>query len=370
MSTELNIREKQVKIGISTGGGDCPGLNSVIRAIVRSGITQHGYEFWGIKDSFNGMMKKPYQVWPLDIEKTTGILHRGGTILGTTNAGNPFSIKKDNPNAETGNDVSQSIVDAYRELGLDCIIVIGGDGTQGIAYQLAELGINIIGVPKTIDNDLAATDQTTGFDTAVGIAADALDRLQTTAESHERIMILEVMGRNAGHIALHAGLASGAHGILLPEIPFSYDSVIKKIKERQKRNKNFSVIVVAEGAYPKGGKEVFQEIAGKKNLGGVGHLLADELYKKTKIDTRVTVLGHIQRGGTPSHVDRILGTAYGVKAVELVHAKKFGKIVTYRQGEMKEVDYKEIAGRYRPVASDDLYLQTARAIGVCLGDED
>ena len=358
-----------MKVGISTGGGDCPGLNSVIRAAVRCGITQHGFEFWGIKDSFNGMMEKPYKVWQLDCESTSGILHRGGTILGTTNAGNPFSIKNDNPAASTGNNVSQAIVDAYKELGLDVIIVIGGDGTQGIAYQLSELGINIVGVPKTIDNDLAATDQTTGFDTAVGIAAEAIDRLQTTAESHERIMILEVMGRNAGHIALHAGLASGAHGILLPEIPFSYDSIIKKIEQRRQRGKHFSVIVVAEGAYPQGGKEVFQKIAGRKNLGGVGHLLAEELYQRTNIDTRVTVLGHIQRGGTPSHVDRILGTAYGVKAVELVAAKKFGKIVTYRHGAMQEVDYKEIAGKFRPVAKDDLYLQTARSIGVCLGEE-
>ena len=270
-------------------------------------------------------------MWKLDTEKVSGILHRGGTILGTTNAGNPFSLKNANSGSTKGEDLSQNVVEGYKSLGLDCVIVIGGDGTQGIAYQLSKLGINIIGVPKTIDNDLASTDQTVGFDTAVQVASEAIARLQTTAESHERIMILEVMGRNAGHIALHSGIAGGAHGILLPEIPFGYDAVANKIAERQKRGKPYSVIVVAEGAFPKGGEEVFkEEVDGRKNLGGVGHLVADALHKKTGIETRVTVLGHIQRGGLPSHYDRVLGTAYGVKAIEMAEQKKFGKIVAFQ----------------------------------------
>lgn len=356
-----------MKIGISTGGGDCPGLNSVIRAIVRTAVNKYGYEVWGIKDSFNGMMQKPYDVWKLDIESTTGILDKGGTILGTTNAGNPFSLKSENQGDGHNTDLSASVLAAYKELEFDGIIVIGGDGTQGIAFQLAQLGINIVGVPKTIDNDLASTDQTTGFDTAVQVASDAISRLQTTAESHDRIMILEVMGRNAGHIALHAGLAAGAHAVLLPEIPFTYESIVAKIEERRKRGKRYSVIVAAEGAFPKGGEESFTNISGRKNLGGIGQIVANELYERTKMDTRVTVLGHIQRGGTPSHYDRIIGTAYGVKAVELVSERKFGKIVTFVGGKMLEADYKDVAGKYRPVEEDDLYLATADAIGICLG---
>ncbi len=358
-----------MKIGISTGGGDCPGLNSIIRAAVRCAKERFNYEIWGIKDSFNGLFAKPYGVWELDVEKVSGILSRGGTILGTTNAGNPFSLKNDNNQRKNSHNVSQSVVSAYKELGLDCIIVIGGDGTQGIAYELSKLGINIIGIPKTIDNDLASTDQTVGFDTAVQVAADAISRLQTTAESHARVMILEVMGRNAGHIALHAGIAGGAHCILIPEIPFAYEAIVQKIHERQQRGKNFSVVVVAEGAFPKGGQEMFkQEVSGRQNLGGIGQMVAQELYNRIKLETRVTVLGHIQRGGTPTHYDRILGTAYGVKAIEMASQKKYGKIASFRGGRMEELDYKAVAGKFRPIAANDLHLETAKAIGICVGE--
>lgn len=354
-----------MKVGICTGGGDCPGLNSIIRAAVRHAETIPGMEVWGIRNSFNGLMSDPLDIWKLDTESVSGILMKGGTVLGTTNAGNPFSLR--NSSQSETEDKSKQVIEAYKSLGLDAVIVIGGDGTQGIAYQLAKLGMNIVGVPKTIDNDLASTDQTVGFDTAVAVASDAIARLQTTAESHERVMILEVMGRNAGHIALHAGIASGAHCILIPEIPFSYDSIVEKLKERKDRGKAFSVVVVAEGAYPVGGEEIFKTEAGRKNLGGIGHLVAEELHQLTKIDTRVTVLGHIQRGGTPSPTDRILGTAYGVKAVNLVRDKKFGTIIALNGGKLRELNYEDVAGKYRPVPSDDLYLETARAIGICLG---
>lgn len=354
-----------MKIGICTGGGDCPGLNSIIRAAVRRAAQVEGMELWGIKDSFNGLMSTPYEIWKLDEESVSGILMRGGTILGTTNAGNPFSLK--NPSGGPPQDKSQQVIKAYKDFGFDGIIVIGGDGTQGIAFELAKLGMNIVGVPKTIDNDLASTDQTVGFDTALEVASEAIARLQTTAESHERVMILEVMGRNAGHIALQSGIASGAHVILLPEMPFDYDSIINKIQERRARKRPYSVIVVAEGAYPKGSEEVFKTDGETKNLGGIGNIVAQELFKRTKIDTRVTVLGHIQRGGEPSHVDRILGTAYGVKAVDLVHKKKFGYIVALQGGKLTEIKYEQVAGKFRPVPADDIYLQAAEGVGICLG---
>ncbi|SMF55287.1 6-phosphofructokinase [Pseudobacteriovorax antillogorgiicola] len=354
-----------MKVGICTGGGDCPGLNSIIRAVVRHAAQFENVELWGIKDSFNGLMSEPYGVRKLDCETVSGILMKGGTILGTTNAGNPFSLK--NPGGGDPEDKSQKVIKAYQELNLDGVIVIGGDGTQGIAYELAKLGMNIVGVPKTIDNDLASTDQTVGFDTAVEVAAEAIARLQTTAESHERAMVLEVMGRNAGHIALHSGIASGAHVILLPEIPFSYEAIIQKLDERKQRGKHHSVIVVAEGAYPKGGEESFKVSSGRKNLGGVGHMVAEELFQRTNIETRVTVLGHIQRGGVPSHVDRALGTAYGVKAMDLVMEKKFGTIIALKGGRLTEIDYQDVAGKFRPVPADDLYLQAAKGVGICLG---
>ncbi|MBQ49277.1 MAG: 6-phosphofructokinase [Zetaproteobacteria bacterium] len=355
-----------MKVGICTGGGDCPGLNSIIRAAVRHSAHYDDLELWGIKNSFNGLMSSPYEVWKLDQESVSGILMRGGTILGTTNAGNPFSLK--NPGGGPVQNKSQQVVDAYKKLGLDAVIVIGGDGTQGIAYELAKLGMNVVGVPKTIDNDLASTDQTVGFDTAVQVASEAIARIQTTAESHERIMVIEVMGRNAGHIALHSGLASGAHIILLPEIPFSYESILKKIEIRRQRKKRFSVVVVAEGAFPAGGNEVFKTSAGTKNLGGIGHYLAEELYQRSGIETRVTVLGHTQRGGEPSHVDRIIGTAYGVKALDLVLQKKFGTIIAMQNGKLSEIKYEDVAGKFRPIPDDDMFLNTAKGIGICLGD--
>lgn len=353
-----------MKVGICTGGGDCPGLNAVIRAAVKHAIGTYGWEIWGIRDSFNGFMSRPYDVWRLDMNSVSDILTRGGTILGTTNQGNPFKL---NENGQAC-DKSKLVIEAYKDLKFDAVICIGGDGTQAIAYQLMQLGMNMVGIPKTIDNDLAATDLTVGFDTAVDIATDATERLQSTAESHDRAMVLEVMGRDAGHIALHAGIAGGANVILIPEIPFDYDAIIHKLAERKKLGRAYSVIVCAEGAYEKNGQPVFKtHSSGRQNLGGVGEQVSRELHKRLGIETRVTVLGHTQRGGTPSASDRVLGSAYGVYAIEMVKRKAFGKIVAFHKGEFVETEYEDVAGKYRPISSTDPYLKTAEAIGINLG---
>lgn len=355
-----------MKIGLSTGGGDCPGLNSVIRAVVRYAVGTLGHEVIGIEDSFNGLMDRPYRIRNLKLRDVSGILNRGGTILGTTNAGNPFKIKGGATPSTC--DKSALVMEAYRDLGLDCIIVIGGDGTQNIAHQFTQIGMNIVGIPKTIDNDLMQADVTVGFETAMEVASDAILRLQSTAESHDRIMVLEVMGRHAGHIALHSGMAAGAHVILLPEIPFAYDAIISKIQERQKQGLNYSVIVVAEGAMETESEPLYNATSpGKKNLGGIGQIVAEKLHQLTGIDTRITVLGHIQRGGQPCPRDRVLGTLYGVKAVDLAVNKDYGKVVVMHKHEMKTVPYASVAASFRPVAQDDMYLEAAEAIGICLG---
>ncbi len=356
-----------MKIGLSTGGGDCPGLNSVIRAIVRYATGKLGHEVIGIEDSFTGLMERPYRVRSMSLKDVSGILNRGGTILGTTNAGNPFKVAGGAPTKEV-TAKARLVQEAYQDLGLDCMIVIGGDGTQGIAYQFSQMGLNMIGIPKTIDNDLAEADITVGFETAVEVASDAILRLQSTAESHDRIMVLEVMGRHAGHIALHSGMASGAHVILLPEIPFTYEAISRKLEERRQLGMNYSVIVVAEGAMEKGAEPTFQtSVSGRRNLGGVGHVVAERLFQLTGNDTRITVLGHIQRGGQPCPFDRVLGTLYGVKAVDLALSRDFGKVVVMRQHRMDAIPYSTVANRFREVDKNDMYLRAAEAIGVCLG---
>jgi 6-phosphofructokinase 1 len=355
-----------MKVGICTGGGDCPGLNAIIRAVVKHGIGTYQWEIWGIKDSLNGLMDRPYNIRKLSIDDVTEILFKGGTILGTTNSGNPFALK-DKKNQKP-NDKSKLVLEAYKDLGLDCIITIGGDGTQEISYQLTQMGINIVGVPKTIDNDLAATDLTVGFQTAVDIAAEATERLQSTAESHERVMVLEVMGRHAGHIALHAGIAGGAHVVLLPEIPFSFEAVFQKLQQRRQLGRKYSVIVVAEGAFEDKKNPLFKkQNSGAQTLGGIGEYVAKTITEQLDIDTRVTVLGHTQRGGQPSPNDRILASAYGAYAVEMVRRKSFGKLVSYQAGKFQEIDYQTVAGKFRPIDLADPYLIAAEAIGICLG---
>lgn len=359
-----------MKIGICTGGGDCPGLNAVIRAVVKHAIGSYNMEVWGITDSFNGLMTDPLDVRRFSINEVTDLLDRGGTVLGTTNAGNPFKFK----DKKTGiiDNKSQQVMDGYNKLGLDALIVVGGDGTQSIAAGFASLGMKAVGIPKTIDNDQAATDVSIGFQTAVDIATDALSRLRSTAESHERIMVLELMGRDAGHIALHAGIAGGANVILIPEIPFDYNTVIKKIKERSSIGRYFSIVVVAEGAYEKGSAPVYNSLskpAGLPNrtLGGIGAMVAEKLNEMTKIDTRITVLGHVQRGGSPDAYDRILGTAFGVYAVDLVQQGKFGCVVGIKNGQFTQTKYEDVLDKVAPVLLDSHMVRTAESTGICLG---
>lgn len=305
------------KIGILTGGGDCPGLNPVIRAAVRSGIN-NGYEFIGIKNGWKGLIEK--DTMPLNIDTVSGILPKGGTILGTS---------RTNPYKKEGE--VQKVKDNFNALKLHALIAIGGEDTLGVASKLTKDGVsNIVGVPKTIDNDLSCTDYTFGFDTALNIATECIDRLHTTAESHHRIMVCEVMGRHAGWIAIESGIAGGADVILIPELPIDIEEVCRIIKNRHGRGKTFSIIVVAEGAQFKNKDMVTKEEKldsfGHVRLGGIGEALAQEVEKRTGFETRVSVLGHIQRGGSPTAFDRILGTRFGVKAMELVKNKKFGRM--------------------------------------------
>lgn len=305
------------RIGILTGGGDCPGLNPVIRAVVRKALIS-GFEVVGIKNGWKGMINN--DTIPLTIDSVSGILPKGGTILGTSRT-NPYK----NPG-----DV-EKVKENFKKMGLYALVATGGEDTLGVASKLVKEGLNVVGVPKTIDNDLSATDYTFGFDTALNVAMECIDRLHTTAESHHRIMVAEVMGRHAGWIALEAGMAGGADVTLIPEVPIDIEEVCNIIKKRHSRGKTFSIVVVAEGAHFKEGTMVLQEqkldAFGHVRLGGIGEALAAEIEKKTGYETRVTVLGHIQRGGSPTAFDRVLGTRFGVKAVELVLNKKFGRMV-------------------------------------------
>jgi 6-phosphofructokinase 1 len=329
-----------MKVGVLSGGGDAPGINAVIRAIVRKGIQQYGYEIVGIRDGWRGLLEGEFV--PLDLKASSGILPRGGSILGTSRT-NPFKRK----------DETERALRNAKKAGIGAVIAIGGDDTLSVAHKMGELGLKCVGVPKTIDNDLVGTDYTFGFMTAVGIATEALDRLHTTAETHQRVMILEVMGRNAGWIALEAGLAGGADAILIPEKPFDIKDVCKYIKRRQERGRNFSIIVIAEGAKPKGGKEVVYSESldefGHIRLGGIGYYLGKEIEKCLGIETRVVVLGHLQRGGSPTAFDRILSTRYGIGAIDLVHQKRFGYMVAVKGNRLVSVPLKDVIGKRKTV---------------------
>jgi phosphofructokinase-like protein len=329
-----------MKVGILSGGGDAPGINAVIRAVVRRGIQHHGYEIVGIRDGWRGLLENEFL--PLDLKAASGILPRGGSILGTSRT-NPFKHEKG----------GQKILKNAEKAGMEAVVVIGGEDTLGVAYKMSELGLKCVGVPKTIDNDLAGTDYTFGFRTAVAIATEALDKLHTTAEAHHRIIILEVMGRYTGWIALEAGLAGGADVILIPEKPFDIDEVCDYIKRRQERGRNFSIVVVAEGSKPKGGAEiVYGETVdefGHVRFGGVGYYIGKELEKKTGIETRVVVLGHLQRGGSPTAFDRVLATRYGVAAIDLVNKGKFGRMVALKGNKIGSVLLKDIVGKRKTV---------------------
>ena len=357
-------------IGISTGGGDCPGLNAVIRAATKCAIQRYGWRVIGITDGFDGLIY-PERCHELTLRDVSGILHRGGTILGTTNRGNPFRWTTTD---ERGNaivsDVSAQVVENAKKLGLDAIIVIGGDGTQAIGLELYRKGLKTVGVPKTIDNDLSATDVTFGFDSALHTVVDAIDKLHSTAESHHRVMVVEVMGRDAGWIALEAGIAGGADVILIPEIPFQIDRIGEYITAREKGGKNFTIVVVAEGVKP--GPELAARFDKEKRAfpraGAIANLVAGAIGMATKKETRVTVLGHTQRGGSPSPFDRILSTRFGVAAVELIARGEFGKMVALRGSHVVPVDVAEACGKMKLVDPDGELVRVAKAVGVCFGD--
>ncbi len=358
------------KIAILTGGGDAPGLNAVIRAVVKTAILHYGMKVMGVEDGFDGLVK-PGKMRELTLDSVNGILPKGGTILGTTNRGNPFAYKVMEGNKVVEKDYSQIVLHNIREAGIHALIVVGGDGTLAIAQKFYELGLNIVGVPKTIDNDLCATEFTFGFDSAVDAATDAVDRLHATAESHHRVMFLEVMGRNAGWIALYSGVAGGADVILIPEIPYLVDAVIKKIEDRSRRGSKFSIVVVAEGAKPQGGCEQYVESndkLGPRRLGGAADLLAEHVFIKTGFETRTTVLGHLQRGGSPSAYDRTLGTRFGAGAVRLVSQEKFGWMPALENGKIYYTEISKSIGALKTVEQDNDLLASAREMGISFGE--
>jgi len=331
-----------MRVGILTGGGDAPGLNAVIRAAVRKGIDRYGYEMIGIRRGWAGLLEGDTE--PLNLDSVSGILPRGGTILGTSRT-NPYKV-------ENG---VEKVKDKAKSLGLDALIAIGGEDTLGVANKLVKDGIkHIVGVPKTIDNDISATDFTFGFDTAVNIVTEAIDRLHTTAESHDRALVVEVMGRHAGWIATYGGMAGGADVILIPEEPFDINEVCKLIQNRHKRGKNFSIVVVAEGALPKDAqefvtKEQTLDAFGHVKLGGIGDVLSKEIEKRTGFETRAVVLGHIQRGGSPTAFDRVLGTRFGIAAIDLVHDKDFGKMVALHGNKIVGVPLEKAVAKLKTV---------------------
>lgn len=356
-------------IAVLTGGGDAPGLNAVIRAVVRSALGR-GLAVWGIRNGFGGMVEN--QMCELTDVSVAGILPRGGTMLGTTNRDNPFNYPVSRNGQVVYENMSGQALANLRQADIQALVVIGGDGTLKIGAEFYQLGLPVVAVPKTIDNDIPGTERTFGFDTAVGVAAEALDRPHTTAESHHRVMVLEVMGRYAGWIALHAGMAGGADCVLIPEIPFNLDSVIAKIKERQERGRQFSLVVIAEGAYPRGGEisvgRIVEGSQEKIRLGGAGEKLAREIERLAGIESRRTVLGHVQRGGTPTAFDRVLSTRYGVAAVDCVLAGAFGNMVALQKNRIIRVPIADIAGKAHNVTADDELLRAGRAIGICFGD--
>jgi phosphofructokinase-like protein len=358
-----------MRIGILSGGGDAPGLNAVIRAVVRTAVFKYGWEVLGIIDGFEGLLS-PTKTRQLTSWNTRGILFVGGTILGTTNRGNPFAHKTVVNGREVVEDRSSEVLNNIRELGLEVLIVIGGDGSLKIGNGIHKLGLPVIGVPKTIDNDLMATYVTFGFQTAVDTATEALDKLHTTAESHQRVIVLEVMGRYAGWIALEAGMAGSADVILIPEIPFSMDRVAEKLSERKKAGSKSSIVVVAEGAKPAGGETAVREKAADGyvlRFGGMGEIVGAEISKRTGFETRVTVLGHLQRGGSPCPFDRLLATRYGAAAVELIAQKKFGEMVSYQPPMITSVPLEKAISCLKLVEPDSELVKIAEGMGVCFG---
>lgn len=358
------------RIAVLTGGGDCAGLNAVIRAVTKKGIFEHDYEVFGFLDGYEGTINNKYR--KLESDDVSGILTHGGTILGTSNTANPYTYAVKKGADIVYEDKSKNVLRNIKALKADCLVCIGGDGTLGIAARLQKDGIPIIGIPKTIDNDIRGTDTTFGFNTAVGIVTEGIDRLHTTAQSHHRIMIIEVMGRTAGWIALHAGVAGGGDIILIPEIPYNINVIANKIKERSSQGKRFSIIVVAEGAKPRDGdvviKRIIKDSAEPVRLGGIGFVLGEHIERVTGQESRVVVMGHLQRGGAPSAVDRILATRFGTRAVDMIEQKEFGFMVGIQCNELINVPLTEVAQGAQLVPLEHSLIQSARSVGTCFGD--
>ena len=371
-NTAVHKKSEIKRIGILTGGGDCPGLNAVIRAVAKTAMHYYGWDVWGIEDGFLGLIRN--RMHRLEAADVSNILTLGGTILGTSNKADPahFAVGTDVHGKPTFQDVTPRVLEHISERALDAIVMIGGDGTMAGAANLIKAGVRCIGVPKTIDNDLMHTDITFGFQTAVEIATEALDRIHTTASSHHRVMLVETMGRNAGWLALYSGMASGADVILIPEIPYEIDKICDYCKQRSKRGKAFTIIAVSEGAKPKGGKQVVERVVHDSpdpiRLGGVSQVLAGQLSQCTGIETRATILGHVQRGGTPCAFDRTLATQFGLAAACRLAEKNFGRLIVMQNGHITDVDMTEAAGQQRCVPLDHPLVSAARSLGICLGD--
>ena len=357
----------KTRIGVLTSGGDCPGLNAVIHGVCRA-ADKLDWEVTGIRDGYEGLLP-PGDYMILDRKNTAGIMHLGGTILGTTNRGHFTGKVGSGGKAKIDPDILGKAKQTFTNLGLTALIAIGGDGSLSTALQLCEHGVPVIGVPKTIDNDLEATAMTFGFDSAVACVADALDRLHTTATSHKRVMVLEVMGRNAGWIALYGGLSGGADIILIPEIPFDFGKIAAEVNRREKEGAKSTMIVVAEGASPKEGRPLRHTTAsGEQRLGGISDLVGREIAARTGKEVRTCILGHLQRGGAPTSLDRILGTRFGVKAVQLIQEKKFGTMVSYQNYQTLDVPISHAVHRLRRVDPGSQMVQTARAVEISFGD--
>ena len=354
-------------IGVLTSGGDCAGLNAVIRAITHRAVEGHGWRVLGIHQGTQGLMARPVDHEELTLEIFTGtILRLGGTILGTTNKGDPFAFPM--PDG-TLRDRSEEIIEGYHMLGLDALIVIGGDGSLAIARRIAvQGGLNLVGIPKTIDNDVGATEDAIGFGTAVDVATEALDKLQPTAASHSRVMVLEVMGRDAGHIALASGVSGGADVILIPEIPYSIAGIAAKIRALRERGRNYALVVVGEAVKTADGETVTVTDGFGTRLGGIGHYLGDRIAEATEAETRVTVLGHIQRGGTPSPRDRLFASAFGVRAVDLIADGRFDRMVAWSARQCIDVPLADAIAEYQDVDPAGTLASTARGLGIYIGD--
>ncbi len=357
------------RIGLLTGGGDCAGLNAVIRAVVLSSVGSRGWEVIGIEDGFDGLLHN--RIRPMRRESVRGILTQGGTILGTTNRGNPFAWPVIHDGRHEVIDASGTVLERLQSLELDALVVIGGDGTLHIAEALIKMGAPIVGIPKTIDNDIAGTDVTFGFDTARVTATDAIDKLHSTAESHHRIMVVETMGRNAGWIALESGIAGGANCILIPEIPYSLEAVVESVESRAALGRRFSIVVVSEGAHPAGGTQVYQSAGGPgtlPRLGGIGQQVAGSIADATRRETRCTVLGHLQRGGSPTPFDRLLATRFGVHATRCIEQGLLGRMVAVAGNTIVAIPISEAIAEPKRVPPDGELVQTARALGMSVGD--